>query len=122
VAIASPQQVVRPFIDEGRAMSSFARQGLRRFGIGSLSAPSTEFVAHILSAASSDGRAAALLSEREHEVLGLLNHGLANKEIARSVGLSEATVKFHLKNLYGKLGVNSRVMAITVARQQHLLH
>jgi LuxR family maltose regulon positive regulatory protein len=122
VAIASPQAVVRPFIDEGRAMSSFVRQGLRRFGIGSLSAPSTEFVAHILSAASSDGRAAALLSEREHEVLGLLNHGLANKEIARSVGLSEATVKFHLKNLYGKLGVNSRVMAITVARQQHLLH
>lgn len=127
VAIASPQAVVRPFIDEGRAMSSFVRQGLRRFGIGSLSAASTEFVAHILSAASSDGRAApgrtgGLLSEREHEVLGLLNHGLANKEIARSVGLSEATVKFHLKNLYGKLGVNSRVMAITVARQQHLLH
>ena len=127
VAIASPQGVVRPFIDEGRAMSSFVRQGLRRFGIASLSAASTEFVAHILSAASNDSRATTggtggLLSEREQEVLGLLNHGLANKEIARSVGLSEATVKFHLKNLYGKLGVNSRVMAITVARQQHLLH
>ena len=108
-------------------MSSFVRQGLRRFGIASLSAASTEFVAHILSAASNDSRATTggtggLLSEREQEVLGLLNHGLANKEIARSVGLSEATVKFHLKNLYGKLGVNSRVMAITVARQQHLLH
>ncbi len=125
VAIASPQGVVRPFIDEGRAMSSFVRQGLRRFGVGSLSADGAEFVANIL-AASSDNRAAGgsagLLSEREHEILGLLNHGLANKEIARSVGLSEATVKFHLKNLYGKLGVNSRVMAITVARQQHLLH
>ena len=63
-----------------------------------------------------------LLSEREHEILGLLNHGLANKEIARSVGVSEATVKFHLRNLYGKLGVNSRVMALAVARQQRLLH
>ena len=126
VAIASPQGVVRPFIDEGRAMSSFARQGLRRFGIGSLPAASTEFVANILAAASSDARAAGdaggVLSEREHEILGLLNHGLANKEIARSIGVSEATVKFHLKNLYGKLGVNSRVMAITVARQQRLLH
>jgi LuxR family maltose regulon positive regulatory protein len=126
VAIASPQGVVRPFIDEGRAMSSFVRQGLRRFGVGSLSADGAEFVANILAAASSDSRAAGgtagLLSEREREILGLLNHGLANKEIARSVGVSEATVKFHLKNLYGKLGVNSRVMAITVARQQRLLH
>ncbi|HLH51804.1 MAG TPA: LuxR C-terminal-related transcriptional regulator [Roseiarcus sp.] len=126
VAIASPQGVVRPFIDEGRAMSSFVRQGLRHFGIGSLSADGAEFVADILAAASPDSRAAGgsggLLSEREHEILGLLNHGLANKEIARSVGVSEATVKFHLKNLYGKLGVNSRVAAITVARQQRLLH
>ena len=124
VAIAAPQGVVRPFIDEGRAMSSFVRQALRRFSIGSLSAASTEFVANILSAASNDSRPASsgLLSEREQEILGLLNHGLANKEIARSIGLSEPTVKFHLKNLYGKLGVHSRVLAITVARQQRLLH
>jgi LuxR family maltose regulon positive regulatory protein len=124
VAIAAPQGVLRPFIDEGRAMSSFVRQALRRFGIGSLSASNTEFVAEILSAASGDGRNASngLLSEREHEILGLLNHGLANKEIARSIGLSEPTVKFHLKNLYGKLGVHSRTLAITVARQQRLLH
>jgi ATP/maltotriose-dependent transcriptional regulator MalT len=121
VAIASPQGVVRPFLDEGRAMTSYIRHALRRFGIGSLSAASTDFVASILAPASGDARA-AFLSEREHEILGLLNHGLANKEIARSIGLSEATVKFHLKNLYGKLGVNSRVMAIAVARQQHLLH
>jgi LuxR family maltose regulon positive regulatory protein len=124
VAIAAPQGIVRPFIDEGRAMSSFVRQALRRFGIGSLSASSTEFVANILSAASSDSRptSSGLLSEREQEILGLLNHGLANKEIARSIGLSEPTVKFHLKNLYGKLGVHSRALALTVARQQRLLH
>jgi LuxR family maltose regulon positive regulatory protein len=128
VAIAAPQGVVRPFIDEGRAITSLIRLLLRRFGIGALSAANTEFVATILGPGS-DGAASpggngpsGLLSEREHEILGLLNHGLANKEIARSIGLSEATVKFHLKNLYGKLGVNSRVMALAVARQQRLLH
>jgi LuxR family maltose regulon positive regulatory protein len=129
VAVAAPQGVVRPFIDEGRAITSLIRQVLRRFGIGSLSATNTEFVASILTPAgagdtsvAAHGASAGLLSEREHEILGLLNHGLANKEIARSIGLSEATVKFHLKNLYGKLGVNSRVMALAVARQQRLLH
>ena len=127
VAIAAPQGMLRPFVDEGGALSSFVRQAVRRFGVGSLLAASTEFVATILSAASNDGRgsggsARGLLSEREHEILALLNHGLANKEIARSIGVSEATVKFHLKNLYGKLGVNSRIMALTVARQQRLVH
>ncbi len=127
VAIAAPQGMLRPFVDEGGALSSFVRQAVRRFGVGSLPATSTEFVATILSAGSNDGRgaggsASGLLSEREHEILGLLNHGLANKEIARSIGVSEATVKFHLKNLYGKLGVNSRTMALTVARQQRLVH
>lgn len=125
-AIAAPQGVVRPFIDEGRAVTAFIRQVLRRVRIGALNAASTEFVARILALASGNGAAnegpAGLLSDREHEILGLLDHGLANKEIARSVGLSEATVKFHLKNLYGKLGVNSRGMAIAVARQQHLIH
>ncbi len=127
IAIAAPQGVVRPFIDEGRAITSLIRQILRRFGVGALSAANTEFVASILNPAGGErssiaGRSEMLLSEREHEILGLLNHGLANKEIARSVGVSEATVKFHLRNLYGKLGVNSRVMALAVARQQRLLH
>lgn len=127
VAVAAPQGVVRPFIDEGRAITSLIRQILRRFGVGALSAANTEFVASILNPVDGErgtvtARSEMLLSEREHEILGLLNHGLANKEIARSVGVSEATVKFHLKNLYGKLGVNSRVMALAVARQQRLLH
>jgi LuxR family maltose regulon positive regulatory protein len=127
IAIAAPQGVVRPFIDEGHALTVLIRLVLRRFGIGALSAANSEFVASILNPARIEGESDAprghrLLSEREHEVLDLLNHGLANKQIARSVGVSEATVKFHLKNLYGKLGVNSRVMALAVARQQRLLH
>jgi DNA-binding CsgD family transcriptional regulator len=59
---------------------------------------------------------AGLFSSREREVLLLLTKGKSNKEIARDLSLSEATVKFHLKNVFGKLGVSRRAMAVSVAR------
>jgi LuxR family maltose regulon positive regulatory protein len=58
-----------------------------------------------------------LFSLRELDVLRELQKGLSNKEIARALALSEATVKFHLKNLFGKLGVSRRGMAVVVAKR-----
>jgi DNA-binding NarL/FixJ family response regulator len=52
------------------------------------------------------------LTAREREVLQLAAEGLANKQIALSLGISEHTVKFHLSSLYTKLGVTSRTEAI----------
>lgn len=52
------------------------------------------------------------LTPREREVLQLVAEGLANKQIALSLGISEHTVKFHLSSLYTKLGVTSRTEAI----------
>ena len=46
---------------------------------------------------------------------------MANKEIAARLYVSENTVKFHLKNIYSKLGVNSRVQAINAARTLRLV-
>jgi DNA-binding NarL/FixJ family response regulator len=51
------------------------------------------------------------LTEREHQVLQLTAQGLANKQIAASLEISENTVKFHLSSLYAKLGVTSRTEA-----------
>ena len=51
------------------------------------------------------------LTERETVVLRLLARGLANKEIARELGIGEATVKSHVKHLMAKLGVQSRTQA-----------
>lgn len=56
------------------------------------------------------------LSQREHEVLGGLLRQQSNKQIARTLGVSEHTVKFHLKNLFFKLGVERRGEAIAKAR------
>jgi LuxR family transcriptional regulator, maltose regulon positive regulatory protein len=58
-----------------------------------------------------DEPAAALLSERERAVLRLLAQGLANKAIARALQVSDNTIKFHLKNIFTKLGVTSRAEA-----------
>lgn len=52
------------------------------------------------------------LTERETEVLGLLAKGLANKQIAVSLGISEHTVKFHVSSIYTKLNVTNRAEAV----------
>ena len=52
------------------------------------------------------------LTERESEVIGLLAKGLANKQIALSLGISEHTVKFHVSSIYTKLNVTNRTEAV----------
>jgi ATP/maltotriose-dependent transcriptional regulator MalT len=61
------------------------------------------------------------LTEREREVLQLLLEGASNREIARRLVLSVNTVKRHVYNLSGKLGVQSRARAIIRARALNLL-
>jgi DNA-binding NarL/FixJ family response regulator len=55
------------------------------------------------------------LSAREAEVLGLVARGLSNIAISKELTVSEATVKSHLLHVFGKLGVNDRTAAVTVA-------
>lgn len=52
------------------------------------------------------------LTERENEVLQLLAQGLANKQIAHQLGISEHTVKFHVSSIYAKLGATNRAEAV----------
>jgi DNA-binding NarL/FixJ family response regulator len=61
------------------------------------------------------------LSERERDILRQLAGGLANREIARALFISEATVKTHLGRIYAKLGVGTRVAAVSVAKEQRLV-
>lgn len=61
------------------------------------------------------------LSQRELEVLTKINEGLANKEIAQKLDLAPATVKAHIRNLYGKINAKSRTEALSKARQLGLI-
>ena len=61
------------------------------------------------------------LSGRELDILRLLAAGGTNKSIGAQLGLSENTVKSHISHIYGKLGVQNRAEAVTVAMQRGLL-
>lgn len=60
----------------------------------------------------------ASLSDREREVWALLASGLSNAGIARRLGVSASTVKFHTQNLFQKLGVNNRTAAAVEYEKQ----
>ena len=62
-----------------------------------------------------------LLTPREVDVLTAVSNGLTNKEIARELGISRHTVKFHLESLMRKLGASSRAEAVSKSMRMKLL-
>jgi len=100
---------------DGPALSAAVRavaQGLTVISPGLLVASEQPLPA----AAESD-----LLTPREREVLTLIADGLPNKAIARELGISEHTAKFHVGSVLGKLGAASRAEAVTLATRRGLL-
>lgn len=61
------------------------------------------------------------LSPREIEVLGAVARGLSNRDIARELQISEATVKTHLLHVFAKLGVDDRTAAVTVSLERGII-
>ncbi len=60
------------------------------------------------------------LTPRENEIISLLADGQSNKVIAKNLGISDGTVKLHVKSILRKLGVHSRVEAAVIAVEQGL--
>lgn len=61
------------------------------------------------------------LTQREHEILGLIAEGLSNREIGERLFVSENTVKTHSSRVFDKLGVNRRVQAVVKGRELGLI-
>ena len=94
-------------------------QGVRALMQGG--APLEAGVAAKLLESMSDARSGEELSARELEVLRELVTGAGNKAIAAKLNLSENTIKSHLSHIFGKLNVQSRAEAMTVALQKGLV-
>ena len=76
---------------------------------------------HIPADIASDMESAHGLSGREAAVLALVAEGQSNKRVAQALGVSEETVKAHLKAVFVKLGVRDRTHAVTVAARRGIL-
>lgn len=78
-------------------------------------------VAATLVRRASSGAIAAVVTEREVEVLELLSQGWGNRELAKALLVSEATVKSHLSHIYAKLGVDTRAGAVAAAIERRII-
>ncbi|MBI4671430.1 MAG: hypothetical protein HY741_07155 [Chloroflexi bacterium] len=130
--LAQAQNFVRTFLDLGEPMrallTAFKRRSEKQPEYGSLQNYLGNLIAAFSPAPAAPKPTAAppptalpenveALTDRELQVLHLVAQGLADKQIANQLVVATGTVKRHLNNIYGKLGVNSRTQALARARQ-----
>jgi len=93
--------------------------GLEFIGMVGFDAKQRKFVLLRVEKDAADGRVENTdLSQREAEVLRLVARGLSNAQVARTLFVTENTVKVHLRNIFGKLNVQSRTEAALYAIRQ----
>lgn len=113
------------FVKEGRPMARMLEVMIRHIGVSSMGRETVTFLSELVAAlrqtSSGSEDSAGILTAKEIAVLAQSADGNPNKVIARNLDISVATVKFHLANVYRKLGVGSRSMAVAVARKHDLL-
>jgi DNA-binding NarL/FixJ family response regulator len=116
--IGALQAGAQGYLLKGASLEEIAR-AIRAVHAGGLYLD-PRIAAKVVGALNPHARAAAL-SEREREVLRLVAGGQANKQIARTLGITERTVKFHVTSILTKLGAENRAQAVALATQRGLL-
>jgi LuxR family maltose regulon positive regulatory protein len=119
--MAQPEGFIRTFVDQGEPMKALLERSKSQGG------ELKEYILILLSAFGETGRVSITqtlvepLSERELDVLRLLEQGMSNGEIAQRLVVTIGTVKSHVHSIIDKLGVSSRTQAVAQARVLKLL-
>ena len=126
LTLAEPEGYVRIFVDEGEAMRGLLRHATAGGIAGSYTRRLLSAFDEPAQPASTPAQAAAArlaepLTAREVEILRLIAGGMRNQEIADHLFISLSTVKRHVANAYGKLGVGHRTEAVARANELNLL-
>jgi LuxR family maltose regulon positive regulatory protein len=125
IDLAAGSSVIKPFVSGGAAVLKL----LEPHRAGGLRTAFAARIAQALERGAQAGEApapapqqrGAVLHQRETQILQLLGLGLRNKEIGARLFISEETVKWYLKNIFGTLGVGNRTHALIKAREMGLL-
>jgi LuxR family maltose regulon positive regulatory protein len=129
--LAAPERFILPFLEHGAKCSPLLTLVLQT---ESLTREAQSFIREILRLCGQDGKSASIpqneldalsmaasISAREQGLLNLMSRGCSNREMAEKLCISESTVKTHLGNIYYKLSVNSRVLAVARAKELKLV-
>jgi LuxR family maltose regulon positive regulatory protein len=126
--LAEPQGYIRSFIDEGPVMAEMlsvywrVQKGSLLSNAQSVSSAYLKQLIQALHVTSEDDLSLKeILTEQETRILQLIATGLSNKEIAHRLNITGETVKSHIKNMYRKLEVNNRVLAVQHAKELGIL-
>jgi LuxR family maltose regulon positive regulatory protein len=124
--LAQPAGYIRTFVDAGKPMANLLQkmknkdEGLNTYVTELLKAFDSDDALSRPSAPVSQPLIEPL-SDRELEILHLMAAGLSNPEIGQQLVITPGTVKVHVHNIYGKLGVSGRVKAVAKAKELNLL-
>ena len=122
---AAPEGIVGVFVEQGPPVAEALATLLEQDRLGDVARDDVERIIALTHTPSTTTAAPEAplepLTERELEVLRLIAEGLKYKEIAAKLFISLNTVRFHIKAIYGKLGVNRRARAVEKARRLRLL-
>lgn len=126
VSGVSDARIIRTLLDSGArgyipklAGSEQLMDALRRVLQGEIYLPDALFIP--ASRSTADDNNASRLTSRQQEILPLLAEGMPNKQIANTLGVTEGTIKQHLKDLFRRLGASNRTQAVKEARRLGLL-
>jgi LuxR family maltose regulon positive regulatory protein len=117
VDLAENTGLIRLFLDEDIALAGLIKKLARSGECSSYARYLFSQFTHGHGASEQEEALPLLFSKKEKEVVNYIVNGSSNQEIARELAISSNTVNSHMKNIYSKLGVNSRLQAIRRLRE-----